>query len=482
MGQRMPLVQVQSTFPEPALLMPAAAYAVGARFRRYSMLPFLRIAVGTLQPRADASPVLWALMEALERRGLRVQSFLSRACFASRDGATTITGQSPRHLDSWLMPRDVCASLFLRGCRSCDVAIVEGELKGDSTPTGGSLDTLCDWLALPRVAVVDCTTLAQCQLPSPPPHVDGVLLDQLSGHGQFVRMQTTLEGLWGLPVLGGLSASPSLKQVVDNIPIGAKPSEEVCQKLGDNFLKISDPERILEIAASRAFPSRPDSACEALPPASRLHVAVAFDEAFNCYFPDTLDALEMQGAAVSDFSPLRDERLPADADIVYFGCGHPERFAVDLGENQCMLSALRNHLCNGRRIYAEGGGLAYLCQHLDDGAHRRPMVGALPATAHLEMKTYEPRAVEFSVARDCWLAPTGTRLRGYVNPAWRLQPTGPLHQFAEAGHELDLVGRHQAIGSRVHLHFAAHADGLGGFFAPHAAAMDATASLSARQK
>lgn len=446
------------------------------------MLPFLRIAVGTLQPRADASPVLWALMEAVERRELRVQSFLSRACFASRDGAATITGQSPRHLDSWLMPRDFCIELFLRGCRSCDLAIIEGEFKGNATPTGGSLDTLCDWLALPRLAVVDCTVLSHCQLPPRPPDVEGVLLDHLAGYGHFVRMQTMLEGLWGLPVLGGLSASPSLRQVVDNIPIGAKPSEEVCQKLGTNFLKTSDIERILEIAASRDFSSRPESACETLSQGQRLHVAVAFDEAFNCYFPDTLDALEMQGAEVSDFSPLRDERLPADADVVYFGCGHPERFAADLGENQCMLLALRNHLCNGRRIYAEGGGLAYLCQHLDDGAHRRPMVGALPATAHLEMKTYEPRAVEFSLTGNCWLAPAGTRLRGYVNPAWRLQPTGSLHQYAGAGHELDLVGRHQAIGSRVHLHFAAHADGLCGFFAPHAAAMDATAAVSVKQK
>ncbi len=51
------------------------------------------------------------------------------------------------------------------------------------------------------------------------------------------------------------------------------------------------------------------------------------DDAFHCYFPDTLDLLELRGATVCDFSPLRDERLPVDTDIVYFGCGRPDLFA-----------------------------------------------------------------------------------------------------------------------------------------------------------
>ena len=436
------------------------------------MSPLSRIAVGTLQPRADASAVLWGLMEALEQRDLRVQSFLSRACFAARDGATTITGQSPRHLDSWLMTRDVCCELFLRGSRSCDLAIVEGSFEPQHGLAGGSLDTLCDWLELPSIAVIDCTMMAHCQLPPRPRALDGILLDRVASRDQFVRLQTMLESLWRAPVLGYLENLPGLRQLVDNLPVGATPSVEVCQRLGNELSRHCNLDRLRQITQGREFLYRRPASCEYIAPCSGLHVAVAFDEAFNCYFPDTLDALEMQGAQVSDFSPLRDERLPAEVDIVYFGCGHPERFASDLGENQCMLLALRNHVCNGRRIYAEGGGQAYLCQSLHDGEHCWPMVGVLPTTAHLETRGYEPRAVEFKVSRDCWLAPSGTLLRGYLNPAWRLEAAGPIHSYAEAGHELDLVGRHQAIGSRVYMHFAALAGGLTGFFAPHAAAMD----------
>ena len=139
-----------------------------------------------------------------------------------------------------------------------------------------------------------------------------------------------------------------------------------------------------------------------------LRVAVAYDDAFRGYFPDTLDLLELRGATVCEFSPLRDERLPADTDIVYFGCGHPERFLPELAENDCMLLALKGHLCSGRRMYAECGGLAYLCQQLEmpDGLCW-PMVGALPVTAQFHDAIEPPKPVELNLATDTWLAPAG---------------------------------------------------------------------------
>ena len=73
----------------------------------------------------------------------------------------------------------------------------------------------------------------------------------------------------------------------------------------------------------------------------------------------------MRGAVVVDFSPLRDERLPEGTDIVYLGCGHPEVYAAELSANHCMKLSLRNHIRSGGRIYAEGGGLAYLCQQME---------------------------------------------------------------------------------------------------------------------
>ena len=77
-----------------------------------SILP--RLAVGTIQAESDLAPIVLGMLDALEGDGVRTQSFLSRACFKPCDGAAVISGNTARHLDSWLMTPDVCRHAFLR--------------------------------------------------------------------------------------------------------------------------------------------------------------------------------------------------------------------------------------------------------------------------------------------------------------------------------------------------------------------------------
>ncbi len=143
------------------------------------MLPLPRLAVGTVQPDADSQPILWAAIEALRQQGLQLQSFHSRACLARYHGEATATGSNPRHLDSWLMSAELCREIFIRGAEGCDLALVEGEFgppMADESGSGGRLDTLCDWLDLPRVVVLDVSAIEDCRLPEPPPQADALLL------------------------------------------------------------------------------------------------------------------------------------------------------------------------------------------------------------------------------------------------------------------------------------------------------------------
>src|SRR5687768_4511534 len=127
-----------------------------------------RLALGSIQSEVDLQPIVWGLMDALDREGVRVQSYQSRACFAPIDAVTTITGLSPRHLDSWLMSPEQCRSLFLRSARESDIAILEGRFDDNLSEPGGKLEPLCQWLGVPRLAVVDVARLAQCRLPQHP--------------------------------------------------------------------------------------------------------------------------------------------------------------------------------------------------------------------------------------------------------------------------------------------------------------------------
>lgn len=458
-----------------------------------------RFALGTIQPDADANPILWALLAHLEQLGNQVQVFRYQANFLPCDAVRAITGQGERHLDSWLMPRELCTALFEFGTQGCDLAVVEGRFDtagqaydtagqayntagqayntaGQAVQTrGGSLDTLCEWLNLPRIAVVDAGRWARClawtQPPSRSASFDAILLDGVRGSEEAAALATDLETLWQVPVIGYLPEAKHLRSQLTGLPRGASPTKALCQALGDALRPHLHEQKLLKLirrpAAGEPL-ARPSLASNAA--GERLRIAVAFDEAFQCYFPDTLDILEACGAELRAFSPLRSPELPPDTDVVYFGCGRIDRHAEALAANLCLRQSVQSFAASGGRIYAEGGGLAYLCRQiiLDDG-QRLPMANALPAIASRNPHPDPVQPAVVRLRRATWLGEAFQELRGYLNTAWRVTPWGTLTDLAlEPERTGDLLGRRNVVGSRLHFHFAAHPQVLRCFFHPHA--------------
>lgn len=445
-----------------------------------------RFALGTVRSGCCGRLMLWALLESLSRRGISTQLFHSRACFPRNDGAMAITGLRPRHLDSWLMRPDLCREFFRHGSRCGELSLVEGFFQPADQATagrrhGGGLSALCDWLDLPRLVIIDASQLGLCRLPPRPANVDGLLLDRLSGREDFFRQQTTLQSLWGIPVLGGLPEAPALREAARHLAPGDEPPRKLIDALGDLLAANIRIDRIRQIAESRpaepkqSRPAEPKQQSRPVEPTRHvrhdrpmlhprccrnIRVAVAFDEAFHDYFPDTLDLLETIGAEVVDFSPLHDESLPPSIDLVYFGGGHPERFAAELSSNHCMTMALQCHLHQGRRMYAEGGGLAYLCRYLElPSGELVPMIGALPAVARRNAMPQTPQPLTATLRRDSWLGKQGSQIRGYLNSAWIIEPVGQLSSLAaEPQRQYDLVEHRGTIGSRIHVNFAAQSE------------------------
>ena len=69
-----------------------------------------RLAVGTVQPSARCQPLQWALLTALSQAGMGVQTFGSRASFASHDASRCLTGRPRRYLYSWVMDGEQTAA------------------------------------------------------------------------------------------------------------------------------------------------------------------------------------------------------------------------------------------------------------------------------------------------------------------------------------------------------------------------------------
>ncbi len=415
--------------------------------------------------------MIWALTDVLQRYDFQVQVFLSQARFVTRNEAGSPAGQTQRHLDSWVMSPDACREVFVHGMRSADLGLVEGQFHDAAAPrhvSGGDLDTLCDWLALSKLAIVDAGNIDGGPMPALPAGVDAVLLDRVDNDEPTGRIRTRVESLLGVPVLGTLGKLPQIRPPIAALSCGARPPQELCRVLGDELLSSLHLKRLLHLATRTDFPEFTPTLFRSKRYCEGLTVAVAYDEAFCRYFPDTLELLELGGAAVKNFSPLRDDCLPAGADLVYFGCGHPERVAAQLAGNHCMSHALRRHVARGGRVYAEGGGLAYLCRFMvPDGVRALTMTGVLPAVAWYHPNPSPLQPVELTLARGNWLGEARSRLRGYLNCNWLIQPMRPLTSYVvEPEHQLDLVGTDRIIGSRLYLNFASRPRVLRQFLLP----------------
>ena len=428
-----------------------------------------RFAIGTIQEGADLQAVLMALLDTLRRGGVQTQCFASQACLPGQWTSKVVAGLPARFLDSWLMSREFCREMMIRCSSSADLAAVVGPF----TPTrqeevsGGSLNELCEWLELPRLAVVDGALIDRQGLPNRP-DADAVILDLASCRRSLPGMITDIETLWNLPVVGALGSVTEARQEVAKLAPGSEISEDLCKRLSSDFQHHWRPKQFAQIIAG----GTPLEGClpEAIHdlPSSRPTVAVAYDEAFFGYFPTTLDQLELLGAQVVDFSPLRDENLPPGTDIVYLGCGRPEAFARALSDNHCMKSALRSHVSCGGRIYGEVGGAAYMSQMLETpSGELQRMCGILPIIARLQSGDSLPVPTEVTVSQDNWLASKGTRLRGYRSGRWRFESLGcQLDSSQKSCCHPDLVGCHCVVGSLIHFHFAAAPEILQSFFRP----------------
>ena len=433
----------------------------------------------------DPSDCTLALIAALHHDGFTVQHFRSVSAFSPVDHVTPVTGVSSRHLDPWIMDPTLCRELFSHTAAAADISIIEAcrpaqmRLAPQEPPAtqrqlglggDGDWELLAQTLNCPVVAVVPSQATAKYHGRKVPDYVDALLLDGVPSRAHFDVEKTAVESVSGKPVLGGLVRKHSLRDGKVKTGDMQRPGVATIEELRTSLLEVTDLSKVISLAHSRPAPSQ-STELFAREKRRRLCVAIAYDDCFRCYFPDTLDVLEFLGAELREFSPLNDERLPEESDIVYFGCGHPEKFARGLSENECMRAALRSHVSSGRRVYAEGGGTAYLCQRLRlPSGVMYPMVGVFPAeTDFTGSAAARPVPVELRCHRSTWIAAPGEIVRGYHSGAWRLRDLGGLGScFASGADQPEIVVRHHCVGSMIHLNLAAYPRVLDAFFAPHA--------------
>jgi cobyrinic acid a,c-diamide synthase len=350
---------------------------------------------------AGKTTVATGIIGALVKRGLRVQPFKVGPDYIDPSYHTQAAQRPSRNLDTWMLPREAVVEIFQRASSDADISLVEGVMglyDGHSVSSeAGSTAELAKVLGLPVLLVLDAYGAARSLAAQasgynnfdPKLKLAGVIFNRIGSKGHYEICREAVTNATGLSMLGYLPKRGDLvlpERHLGLVPMAETPAaQDFFSKLASQVEMTIDLDKLLTIAAEAVPPTAAASLFPESPKPKQARIAVARDKAFSFYYQDSIDLLEAWGAELMPFSPLADAALPEGTDGIYIGGGFPEIYAQELAQNRIMLAALRQASGSGLPIYAECGGLMYLCRSLrDTTGQEHQMAGLLPVASCLD--------------------------------------------------------------------------------------------------
>jgi len=392
-----------------------------------------RIVIAGTQSGVGKTSLALALVHALTRRGLRVQTFKAGPDFLDPTYLALGSKRPCYNLDGWMTSREYALALFARASAGADLAVIEGVMGlfdgADPRTNEGSTAEIASWLDAPVLLAVNAHGAARSLAASvkgfcefdPGLRIAGVIANQ-AGSARHARwLSDSFEAAGLPPLLGAIprGAFPELPSRHLGLVTadGRNLSERTLDSLADAFEANVSLDSIMQLVAGlshrpvRVEAARPSSNSRA---PMRVKLGVARDRAFHFYYPDNLEGLEAHGCELVQFSPLTDARLPAGLNALYLGGGYPEGNAAELAANKTMLADIRAFASAGRTVYAECGGLMYLAEGIEtlDG-RRHALAGVLPLWTRMRERRKALGYVEVTLTQDALWGARGTTLRGH---------------------------------------------------------------------
>jgi cobyrinic acid a,c-diamide synthase len=343
---------------------------------------------------------------------------------------TWITGRSCRNLDGYLMKEAAIREIYHHASDRSDIAVIEG-VRGLYEGYDGDLGStaqIAKLLKNPVIFVVDARSITRSAAAIVKGYMDfdprvqfkGVILNKVGSERHAQKAIAEIERYAGVEVVGVIRRNDEMHLAMRHlglVPVlEGKTRHEGFAERVDRIRQIVEEglnlDRILEIA--REAEPLPDVQTDLYRKNSigqGMRIGVASDEAFNFYYRDNLEMIELAGAEVVPFSPVHDHALP-QVDGIYIGGGYPELYARELSENAGMLGSLEKAHEKDLPIFAECGGLMYLAREIEWDGERREMVGLVPGRAR-RGSTRIVSYVHGTLMRDCALGKAGTAIMGH---------------------------------------------------------------------
>lgn len=352
-----------------------------------------RVVIAGTNSGVGKTTITIGIMAALKKRGYVVQGFKCGPDYIDPKFHTAITGRKSRNLDSWMLHKDIVHDIFIDASIGADISIIEGMMglyDGRSPDCNeGSTAEISVLLEAPVILIVDISSIARSaaaivkgyQMFDPAVKIGGVILNQAGSVGHYEICKLAIEQECDIPVLGYILKDDVLKIRERNL--GLVPAIErgelntFFETVSSIMEKQIDLDKLLAISIQPSLKkktslfTKKEEEC--------VTIAVAYDEAFNFYYEENLKMLQLHGARLKYFRPLRGEAIPDDVDGLYIGGGFPDEYLETLTSFRKNNSKLKTLIENGLPVFAECGGFMFLCESITTvNGETFPMVGIIP--------------------------------------------------------------------------------------------------------
>jgi len=350
-----------------------------------------------------------ALSRLFRNRGLSVQPFKKGPDFIDPMWLNIASGKRTYNLDFYFMSKNKIKNHFLTHSLSSDISIVEGNhgLHDSFDIYGKSSNAeMAKLLGLPVILLIDVGELNRGVVPlilgfkefDKNVNIKGIILNKVHSKRHEKNLLRAVKYYTDLKVVGNIPNNTEFSVKQRHLGLLSTLSAEEIEKLVEEmsskvseYLDLDGIVKISKTAESYAGTGLKDISYLSIKSGSKrpvrntLKIGLAFDNAFNFYYNENFEALENLGCEIVKFSPIADTHLP-EVDALYIGGGFPEIFSGDLQANTAIRKEIKQKIERGLPVYAECGGLMYLCKSISYEDNYNEMVGVIDADVKLTKK------------------------------------------------------------------------------------------------
>lgn len=411
-----------------------------------------------------------------EYHGLRLVPFKKGPDYIDAGWLTMAAQQPCYNLDPFLMTAEQMLHSFIQRSYRGDGSLIEGN-RGiyDGVDIRGSYSTaeLAKLLRAPVILIVDATKVTRtaaaqvlgCLRFDPEVRIAGVLLNRVSGKRHEAVLRGAIEHYCDVPVLGVIPRQQ--RNFFPERHLGLVTAQEAsnlpealafASKQMNDHVDLAALWDVAKTAEPLGMPILQAEPLTGLRAGESVVIGVIRDAAFQFYYPENLEALAERGAIIKEVSSFEGRSLPP-LDALYIGGGFPETHLEVLAENSVFRNSLKREIEKGLPVYAECGGLMFLCRRIYRQQQAFPMTGLFPFDVVIERRPQGHGYTVMECVRDNPFLARGSVLKGHEFHYSRIigdESAFPLVFRLEKGHGIvagwDGICYKNVLASYSHIH------------------------------